>query len=70
MAKNVCLVSGASERNPARDNVWVQGAGMQSCPDLRGFLGTTPPSTPRPSSFHLLMLGVLLCSLKTSMTLT
>ena len=43
---------------------------MQRHPDLPGFLGTAPPSTPRPSSFHLLMFGVLLCSLKTSLTLT
>ena len=42
----------------------------QRHPDLQGFLGTAPPSTPRPSSFHLLMLGVLICSLKTSLTLT
>ena len=38
--------------------------------DLRGFHRTAPPSTPRPSSFRLLMPGVLLCSLKTSLTLT
>ena len=59
-----------SERNPSHDKVWVQGAGTQRRPDLRGFLGTTPPSTPRPSFFHLLMFGILLCSLKTSLTLT
>ena len=31
---------------------------------------SAPPSTPRPPSFHLLMLGILLYSLKTSLTLT
>ena len=64
------VLLGAGERNPARDKVWVQGAGTQRHPDLRGFLGTAPPSAPRPLSFHLLMLGILLCSLETSLTLT
>ena len=38
----------------AHKGVWASG----------GFSGPLPPSTPRPSSFHLLMLGILLCSLK------
>ena len=62
-------LSGAGERNPARDKVWVQGTGTQRCPGLQGFLRTAPLSTPRLSSFHVLMLGVLLCSLKASLTL-
>ena len=31
---------GASETNPTRDKVWVQGAGTQRHLDLRGFLRT------------------------------
>ena len=55
----------------ARKGIWNSGTAphAKALEPPGGFLGTAPSSTPRPSSFHLLTLGVL-CSLKTSLTLT